>query len=478
MHFRLLIFCTLGLLSCGTKNTQKDTLRSHPNIVYILADDLGYGDLGCYGQQTIKTPHIDALAQNGMLFTNHYAGSSVCAPSRASLMTGKHTGHAYVRGNYETGPRGFGAGLALRNSDITVAEMLKKAQYQTALIGKWGMGMDGTPGEPNKQGFDYSYGFLNQGHAHNQFPTYLFRNGEKIEIAENKNLEKGAFSNDLFTQEALSYLDHAGEKPFFLYMAYTTPHAEMVLPESPQYDAYKNEVEDKAFKGLGNTDDGDKWAYRSTENPAAAYAAQISHLDACVGKIVEQLKRKGLEENTIVIFSSDNGPHAEGGANPAYFNSAGGLKGMKRDLYEGGIKVPMILKWPAAVAKGSKTDLISSFWDFLPTVAEIAEQKVDELDTDGISFLPTLLGEKQEKHDYLYWEFHENTSTDQAIRRGKFKAIRHDPKGKTELYNLEKDREEEFNIASENPEIISEMDSLFKISRTPHTLWKLKSKQD
>ncbi|PWJ57606.1 arylsulfatase A-like enzyme [Dyadobacter jejuensis] len=482
MRLPYALFLSL-LLGCSSKSQQSTDDSSSegqpnegkPNIVYILADDLGYGDLGCYGQQTIKTPNIDQLAADGMLFTNHYSGSSVCAPSRASLMTGKHTGNGYVRGNYETGPLGFGACLELRDEDVTVGEILKQAQYETAVVGKWGMGMDGTTGEPKKQGFDYSYGYLNQGHAHNQFPAYLFRNGEKIQIPENQNLQQGAFSNDLFTKEALQFISKERETPFFLYLAYTTPHAEMTIPESAQYEEYKKIVKDKPFKNKASKVDGNEWAYRSTDNPAAAYAAQVSHLDACVGKVVAELKAKGMDKNTIIIFSSDNGPHKEGGANPAYFNSSGGYKGMKRDLYEGGIHVPMIVKWPAKVKQGGKSDLISAFWDFLPTVADITGQTVDPAETNGISFLPTLLGQEQPQHEYLYWEFHENPTTDQAIRKGDYKAVRHDPKGEIELYNLTTDRKEEKNIAAENPEIVKEMQIIFDKARTPSEFWKLRS---
>ncbi len=475
LKYLLLMAVVMG---CSNNKSEDTTSESQlPNIVYILADDLGYGDLGSYGQKVIKTPNIDQLAADGILFTNHYAGSSVCAPSRASLMTGKHTGQSYVRGNYETGPMGFGACLELRDQDITVGEVLKGANYETAIIGKWGLGMNGTTGEPKKQGFDYSYGYLNQGHAHNHFPSYLFRNGEKIEIAENQNLEKGAFSNDLFTNEALQYLSKERKAPFFLYLSYTTPHAEMLIPASDTFEEYKKIVKDKPYvSNQENKADGNKWAYESTDNPAAAYAAQVSHLDACVGKVVQLLKEKGLDNNTIVIFSSDNGSHQEGGANPAFFNSSGGLKGMKRDLYEGGIRVPMILKWPAKVAKGTKTDLISAFWDFLPTVAEIAGQDIDPKETNGISFLPTLIGGDQAQHDYLYWEFHENPASDQAIRRGKYKALRHDPKGEIELYDLSIDSKEAHNIAKQNPEIVAQMKVLFENTRTPNEFWKLKSK--
>ncbi|WP_025765100.1 arylsulfatase [Dyadobacter tibetensis] len=470
----LLSISLLSVMGCSAQ-TEKEATPERPNIIYILADDLGYGDLGSYGQKVIKTPNLDQMAADGMLFTQHYSGSSVCAPSRASLMTGRHTGKGYVRGNYETGPLGFGACLELRDEDLTVGEVLKKASYRTAIIGKWGMGMDGTTGEPRKQGFDYSYGYLNQGHAHNQFPSYLFQNGKKIIIPENANGVMGSFSNDLFTKEALSYIQKQDKEPFFLYLAYTTPHAEMVLPASEQLEEYKKVVKDKPFKNTASKEDGNKWAYRSTDNPGAAYAAQVSHLDACVGKIMAELKATGQDQNTMIIFSSDNGPHKEGGANPAYFNSSGGLKGMKRDLYEGGIKVPLIVKWPQHIKAGTRSDLVSAFWDFLPTVADLAGQKLKEGSTDGISFLPTLLGKQQKEHAYLYWEFHENPATNQAIRKGKWKAVRLDPKGATELYDLSQDPGEEQNIAAANPDIVAEMEALFLEARTPSEYWKLRS---
>jgi arylsulfatase A len=449
-----------------------------PNIIYILADDLGYGDLGCYGQEIIRTPNIDALAKSGMLFTDHYAGSSVCAPSRAALMTGMHTGHSRVRGNYETGPMGFGACLELRDQDVTIAEVLKQKGYQNAIIGKWGLGMDGTTGEPNKKGFDYSYGFLNQGHAHFQFPSFLFKNGEKIEIPENKNLANKLFSNDLFTTDALKYLDQKEEKPFFLYLAYTTPHAEMLMPEGAIFDSYKGRFVEVPFvkKGEPDTTDNNKGAYRSQEMPFAAYAAQITHLDSCVGEILKKVKALGLEENTIVMFSSDNGPHNEAGANPAYFKSAGELRGKKRDLYEGGIRVPFIAKWPGHIKENSRSAIPSAFWDIFPTIAEVAKVNLDKIKTDGMSLLSVFLGESNTTERNLYWEFHENPTSDQAIRQGKWKAVRHDPKGVIELYDLSIDISEKKDLASEFPDKGQEMKKLFGEARTEHEIWQLKSK--
>jgi arylsulfatase A-like enzyme len=471
--FKKLIFLFACLVNVSCQHEAKP-----PNIIYILADDLGYGDLGCYGQEIIRTPNIDALAKSGMLFTDHYAGSSVCAPSRAALMTGMHTGHNRVRGNYETGPKGFGACLELRDEDVTIAEVLKQNGYQNAIIGKWGLGMNGTTGEPNKKGFDYSYGFLNQGHAHFQFPSFLFKNGERIEIQENKNLANKLFSNDLFTTEALNYLDKKNEKPLFLYLAYTTPHAEMLMPEGAIFDSYKGILEEKPFlkKGEPDSTDSNRGAYRSQGFPAAAYAAQITHLDSCVGEILKKIKAIGLEDNTLIMFSSDNGPHAEGGANPAYFKSTGALRGQKRDLYEGGIRVPFIAKWPGHIKENSRSSLPSAFWDIFPTLAEVAKANIDKIKMDGLSLLSTFLGGTENPDRNLYWEFHENPSTDQAIRQGKWKAVRHDPKGETELYDLSKDISEKKNLASVFPEKVQEMNQLFKEARTEHEIWGLKSK--
>ncbi len=477
MHLRYLLYSILliSLFSCSEKQVDK------PNIIYILADDLGYGDLGCYGQEIIRTPNLDKLAASGMLFTDHYAGSSVCAPSRATLMTGINTGHNRIRGNYETGPMGFGAGRELSDETVTVAEVLREQGYTNAIIGKWGMGMNGTTGEPIKQGFDYSYGYLNQGHAHFQFPSFLFRNGERIEIPENRNLSNKLFSNDLFTEESLKFVEEKKDTPFFLYLAYTTPHAEMLLPQSSTFESYKGLVDEKPFiqKGKPDTTDNNQGAYRTQMYPAAAYAAQVTHLDSCVGVLLDKIKALGLEENTIVMFSSDNGPHAEGGANPSYFKSSGKLRGQKRDLYEGGIRVPFMVKWPAKIKPQSVTDHISAFWDILPTLADIAGVEKLQTETDGISFLPTLLGEKnsQDKHEYLYWEFHENPTTNQAIRKDEWKAVRMDPDGEVELYNLNEDIAEENNIAGEHPEVVSKMKSLFEEGRTPDDFWKMKRRK-
>lgn len=452
--------------------------QNRPNIVFILTDDMGYGDVGCYGQETLKTPNIDQMAQEGILFTNHYAGSSVCAPSRGALMTGRDPGHGRVRGNYETGPHGFGGELELRPQDVTLAEVLKRADYQTAIVGKWGLGMDGTTGEPNKKGFDYSYGFLNQAHAHNQFPEYLFRNGKKVTVPENLNGQRGYFTNDIFTDEAIQFLNNKNSKPFFLFVSFVTPHAEMLVPEDSIFNSYKGKFEETPFvmSKQGSNGKDPLGIYHSQEYPEAAFASMITRIDLDVQRIQDELKKLGIDENTIVIFSSDNGPHKEGGNDPYYFNSNGSQRGIKRDLYEGGIRIPFIVKWPGTIKPGQVSDHLSAFWDLLPTFADLAHVPIADVPTEGISLVPTLLGKpnEQEQHPYLYWEFHENKYSDQAVRKGKWKAVRHDPDGVAELYNLQEDPKEEKNLAHQFPEIVTQLQSIMDHSRTVNPYFRLK----
>jgi len=438
-----------------------------PNIIFILADDLGYGDLGCYGQKEIATPNIDRLAKEGLIFTDHYAGSTVCAPSRCALMTGLHTGHCWIRGN---------ALIPLRPSDVTVAELLKKAGYTTGIIGKWGLGEAGTTGIPNKKGFDYWFGYLNQRHAHNYYPEFLWKNQEKIAVEGNqlppessaedriggwgRSVKQVTYSGDLFTKEALAFLEQNKDRPFFLYLTYTTPHA--------NNEAGQNGME---VPSLG------QYADKNWPAPQKGHAAMISRMDGDIGKLMAKLKELRLDENTLVMFSSDNGPHKEGGGDPNFFKSAGPLRGYKRDLYEGGIRVPMLARWPEKIKAGSKTNHISAFWDFLPTCCELAGIETPQ-DIDGISILPTLLGQtqNQKKHEFLYWEFHEQGKK-QAVRTGDWKGIRlnvaKDPDVPIELYNLKTDIAEEHNIAEKNPDIIAKMADHMKASRTPSEHWPL-----
>ncbi len=450
-------------LSCS-----KAAFTPKPNIIFILADDLGYGDLGSYGQRIIQTPNIDRMVAEGLKFTDHYAGSTVCAPSRCSLMTGMHTGHARVRGNYPNGPFGFGAGLELRPEDVTVAELLKEAGYKTGLFGKWGLGMDKTTGRPDLQGFDEWFGYLNQGHAHFYYPEYLWKNGEKIYLEGNKNGGRKQYSHDLITEEAMEFIEKNSAGPFFLYLAYTIPHAELLVPEDSLKE-YRGKFEETPYRNNGR---GGMGGYASQATPRAAFAAMVSRMDRDVGRILDQLKALGIDDNTLVLFSSDNGPHLEGGADPDFFKSNGQLRGYKRDLYEGGIRVPMIARWPATIKPGTVTHHASAFWDFLPTACDLAGVQAPK-NIDGISFLPTLLGKRQKEHEYLYWEFHERKATDQAVRMGDWKAVRHGAKGAIELYDLKHDVAENHNVAGEHPDIVAKAKNILTHARTEHEIWKL-----
>lgn len=433
-----------------------------PNIIFILADDLGYGDLGCYGQKDIKTPNIDQLAANGMRFTDFYAGSTVCAPSRCALMTGKHNGHSTIRGNGE---------IPLRYDEITVAKVLKGAGYQTAAIGKWGLGEHGSSGVPSKQGFDDWFGYLNQVDAHNYYPLFLNRsdlhNGERqVQLFENEGGKKGKYSDDFFTDAALNVIRlerpqwFTKFRPFFLYLAYTIPHA-------------NNELGNATGNGMEVPSDapysGEAWPQVEKNK-----AAMITLLDAYVGQVVDKIKKLKQEDNTIIIFSSDNGAHKEGGVDPKFFKSTGPLRGIKRDLYEGGIRIPFIVSWPGHIKPGTTSDLPAAFWDFLPTAAEMAGMKPPP-GIDGISFLPTLLGETQtNKHEFLYWEFHEG-GFNQAVRMGDWKGIRFGVDGPLELYNLKDDIGEKTNVAAQHPEIVAKLEDYLKTVRTDDPNWPTKT---
>jgi arylsulfatase A-like enzyme len=428
-----------------------------PNIILILADDLGYGDVGCYGQKLIQTPNIDRMAKEGMLFTDFYAGSTVCAPSRCVLMTGLHTGHAYIRGNGKEN---------LRPEDLTTAELLKQAGYTTGLVGKWGLGHEGSTGVPTKKGFDYFYGYLDHVHAHNYYPSYLWRNEERVtlrnEVPDEGKVGQGVatkkvdYTPDLMTEEALSFIDRSKEKPFFLYLAYTLPHA-------------NNEAK---MKGMEVPDLG-PYQDKAWPEPQKAKAAMITRLDSYVGRLMERLKQLGLDENTLVLFTSDNGPHKEGGADPTFFRSSGPLRGIKRDLYEGGIKVPMIARWPGKVPAASVSNHAGYFADFLATAADLAGSKPPK-GTDGKSYLPAMLGQtsKQKPHEYLYWEFYEQGSA-QAVRMGSWKGVCKPFGGKMELYDLKDDLAETRDVATEQPEVVAKLRAAMDKAHVPSPRWKL-----
>jgi arylsulfatase A len=435
--------------------------ESLPNIIYILADDLGYGDLSCYGQKKFSTPNIDRLAHEGMLFTQHYTGCTVSAPSRSCLMTGLHTGHTPIRGNKEFKPEGQ---WPLPAGSFTVAEMLKTRGYVTGAFGKWGLGYVGTEGDPNSQGFDEFYGYNCQSLAHNYYPGHLWHNSEKVLLPENDSGKTGAYSADLIHKAALDFLEKNKNQQFFLYYPTTIPHAELFAKEEYMKKFRGKFDPEKSFKG---TDSGPTFRlgpYGSQAYPHSAFAAMITELDDYVGELLSKLTELGLDNNTIVIFASDNGPHLEGGADPDYFDSNGELRGYKRDLYEGGIRTPMLVRWPGKVTAGSTSDHISAFWDIMPTFAEITGADIPE-GTDGISFMPLLTGKKQKQHKYLYWEFHEQGGKI-AARMGKWKAVKlnidKSPQGTMELYDLSRDIGETNDIALSNPLIIKKMNAIMK----------------
>lgn len=471
----LLPVALLLFLACQNKNNENKEPQK-PNIVYILADDLGYGDLSCYGQTHFQTPNIDKMAEEGMLFTQHYAGTTVCAPSRSSLMTGQTTGHTPIRGNKEVKPEGQ---WPIPESTFTLAEMLKQAGYVTGGFGKWGLGYPGSEGEPNKQGFDEFYGYNCQRIAHNYYPSHLWDNQKKVILEGNTDDNFGEYAADMIHQRALQFIEKNKDKPFFLYYPSTIPHAELLLPEKYMKKYEGKFLPEKSYKGAEPGDprfrDG---AYGTQHESHAAFAAMVTHLDEQVGEVLVKLKELGLDKNTIVMFSSDNGPHLEGGADPDYFDSNGPLQGYKRDLYEGGIREPMIAWWPGKIAAGTTSNHISAFWDVMPTVADIAGVKKPG-SIDGISFLPTLLGKSgQKEHDYMYWEFHERGGR-QALRKGDWKLVRYNvlnpEKATIELYDLSNDIGEKHNVAEEHPEKVKELMDLMKSARVESDVFPFQS---
>ncbi len=440
-----------------------------PNILYILADDLGYGDLGCYGQELIATPHLDALAEGGLRFTDHYAGSTVCAPSRCVLMTGKHTGVCVTRGN-NRGPDGYE--LAIPAEETFLSEVLSAAGYRTACVGKWGLGGPGSTSHPHAVGFERFYGFLNHGHAHNHYPDVLWRDdvleetgnvvvrgGSSKALGSGVASERVAWANDLFFDEAESFIAASAEddRPFFLYLALSVPHANN---EAGQLLGHMPE-ENRPQRGQEVPDLG-AYADRDWTGPNKGQAAMITRMDARIGDLVSQLAAMGLAEDTFILFSSDNGPHREGGNDPRFFDANGPHRGIKRDLYDGGIRVPMIANWPGTVRPGT-TQHVSSFADVLPTVCDLLGDEPPE-DVTGLSFAPTLLGSgPQPEHDFLYWEFFEQKGK-QAVRRGPWKAVRlrvhEDRSAPVQLFDLRVDPGEQQNVGADHPEVVAELTRL------------------
>ena len=477
-RFALTLAASLSLCPAFARadpGTAEDGSAAQPNIVWFMADDLGYGDVACFGGQTVPTPHLDALAARGMKFTDFYAGSTVCAPSRSVLMTGLHTGHTPIRGN---------ARVPLAAGYVTVAEMLQDAGYRTGLFGKWGLGEPGTEGAPNKQGFDQFYGYLNQHHAHNYYPSFLYRNEEVVRLpnvvppapAEEKNprmddlfgvgyaTEKKVYSADLIQEEALKFVEESASEPFFLYYAATLPHANNQGRRGPGA---------KAEVTGGETPDYGAFADRAGWDDATrGHAAMIAYLDQQVGELVAKIDELGLSQSTLIIFTSDNGPHTESRQDTSQFNATGPFTGFKRTLTEGGIRVPTIACWPGHVQAGTSSDHAAYFGDLFDTAADLAGAEAP-YGLDSVSFAPTLRGydDRQVEHDHLYWEFYEQGSK-QAVRKGNWKAIFRPLGSQTPaLYDLSTDPAEKNDLAAQYPKIAAEMTKIAAAEHVPDPNW-------
>jgi arylsulfatase A-like enzyme len=460
--------------------------KNQPNIIIIFADDLGYGELGSYGQQLIQTPHLDKLASQGMRFTDFYSSSALCAPARCQLLTGLHSGHGDLRANFEmaNGPASFTddlekGQLPLPDQAHTIAEMLKPLGYSTACIGKWGLGMADTDGNPNHQGFDYFYGYLDQKQAHNYYPTHLWENGKRVAL-NNKPLTvhtkispdqatdetfHSFIGNDysvaLMAKKAATFIKDQQGKPFFLYYALTLPHLALQVPQE-ELDFYKGKFEETPYLG-------DK-GYCPVKYPKSTYAAMITYLDKKVGEIIKQLEDSGQRENTLILFTSDNGAaFPVGGTDPEFFNSNGNLRELKGSLYEGGIRIPFIASWPDHINAGRVSNHVAAQYDIKATLADLLKITIPQ--TDGISFLPELLGKKQPKHEFLYFELFEYGGQ-QAVRMGDWKAVKRnmvkDKNAQWELYNLKSDIGENDNVAGKNPSLIKKIDNAAKQSHQHH----------
>jgi arylsulfatase A len=470
-----------GLEACGP--------RRPPNVVFFLADDLGYGEVGVYGQTRIRTPSIDRIAAEGIRFTQHYSGSPVCAPSRCALLTGLHMGHAYIRDNDEMDERGdvwhdpaLEGQRPLLDGTFTLGSLFQNAGYATGAMGKWGLGGPGSTGHPNRQGFDHWYGYLCQRVAHNYYPTHLWRNEEKDllegndyfyphqRLPEDADPEDPAsyeaysgaiYSQDVIAEEARAFIREHAQEPFFLYLPFTVPHASLQVPED-SLEEYADAFEETPYTG--------SQGYLPHPKPRAAYAAMVTRMDREVGRILDLLEELGLAEDTLVIFTSDNGPTFNGGTDSAFFDSAAGLRGLKTQLWEGGIRVPLVARWPGRIPPGTVSDLPSAFWDFLPTFAELLEQPLP-VPTDGLSLLPTLGGSRrtQEEHEYLYWEFQGR----QAVRMGDWKAYRTAADGRFELFDLAADPGEEVEVSTGNPEVVARITDILDGARTESELFPL-----
>lgn len=446
-----------------------DAASGAPNLIWIMADDLGYGELGCYGQQLIQTPHLDRMAQEGMRFTHFYAGATVCAPSRSVLMTGQHHGHTRVRGNAGSANP---VAQALQSDDITVAKVLQQAGYRTALMGKWGLGDVGAAesGLPRRHGFDEFFGYLNQQHAHNHFPHFLWHNEQRFELPNKVTPvgDQGAgyateplrFADDLFADAAIQFVADQQSRPFFLYWSMVIPHA--------------NNERNRALKNGAEVPDFGPYADQDWPDPDKGHAAMISRLDRYVGRLLAALREHRLDQNTLVIFTSDNGPHNESSHNLARFNPSGPLTGIKRSLTDGGIRVPAIAWWPGQVAAGTTTDHVAYFGDWLATAAELAEAAVPN-GCDSLSFVPTLRGQSaaQRQHEFLYWEFHEGGFKQAALYQGRWKGIRSGSSAApVQLFDQDDDIAEQFDVAAKYPDIAGKIGDFMATARHPSADWE------
>ena len=437
-------------------DTSGDVLRHPPNIVLIMADDLGYGDVGFNGQRHIKTPHLDRMAREGMVLTNHYAGAPVCMPSRGSLLTGKHLGNATIRGNRKW--TNSGTAVDLGPADVTFAEELKRVGYTTAIIGKWGMAEASDDGMPSRQGFDYFFGYRRHVDAHHYYWPTLWENEQTVELPANDHLnKKGEYVHDLLTHAALDFVGEHAETPFLLFLSYTIPHYELTVPEESKAP-YQNLGWPERLMKPGH--------YRHDPEGNTAYAGMVSRMDTDIGRMLDRLGELGIDKNTLVIFTSDNGPEYE--RTDRFFNSNGPLRGGKRDLYEGGIRVPFVARWPGKIAAGKRSDHPSAFWDFLPTVCEIAGVSPQDA-VDGLSYLPTLIEapQGQARHPYLYWEFNERQGPIQAVRQNNWKAVMFQNRA-IELYDLSSDISESIDLSTLYPGKARDLEGLINTARTEH----------
>lgn len=448
--------------ACIDSVAAAESPRRPPNIILILADDLGFGDIGAFGQRITRTPHLDRMAREGMVFTQFYPGAAVCAPTRSVLMTGLHTGHARVRDNFS---EAHGDRVPLEPGDVTVAEVLKQAGYATGLVGKWGLGEPGTSGEPRRQGFDFFYGFLNQRHAHTHFPATLWRNESEEPVPGNAGNQRGTFAGDRFTEEAIAFVERSSRQPFFLYLAYTVPHLEWVVPADSLAEYRGRIPEGEPFLARGN--------YYAQPTPRAAYAAMITRMDRDIGRLLGRLGELDLAENTLVVFTSDNGAHATGGV-ADFFRSNGGLRGYKNQLYEGGIRTPMIAHWPAVITPGAVVSTPVAGWDMMATFAELAGAQVPA-GIDGMSLVPALRGRALPERDALYWETPVGGFW-QAVRFGDFKAIRPGMGKPVEVYDLSVDASEKNNLANRRPDLVARAEAAFTSERTDTAHWPLPRK--